>query len=80
MAVWIERLAGEVSNINEVPTDVLERVKVDLEKAESESRLVKEALREATKLFKAEGLNPPGKDDRQTVEKQYTNIKENLSK
>jgi hypothetical protein len=39
-----------------------------------------EALREATKLFKAEGLTAPGKEDRQTVEKQYSSIKENLSK
>ena len=61
--------------MNDCRMEVFDVRKEELEKAEVESRRVKELLRDATKAFKAKGLPTPSKEDRGVVEKKYLQIK-----
>lgn len=78
VAGLIQRLAADVAGMREASTDEFERHKEALDRAEAESRVVKEAVRDATKAFKAAGLPAPSKEDRTVVEKKYTQIKDDL--
>lgn len=51
-----------------------------MDSLEQESRVVKEALRVASKSFKDLGLPPPSAKDKATVEKAYKQIKEDLAR
>ncbi len=75
VARLIRGLAADVSSLNGCRMEAFDERKDELEKAEVESRRVKELLRDATKAFKAKGLTAPGKEDRGVVEKKYLQIK-----